>query len=354
MIGLENRPSKKAILFCVILVLAASMIFFALGKWQMSNYSKLKYGCTSEVRGTVVNVGRGHIDYSAESKNLSGKYWKYIEVETDDIFRLRHIYATRRSSKRGDEIIIHYDPKAPDNYYIGDEVEDKRSSVVFAYAASGLMIVFAAFIIIIAMRPKKQTAKQTIYFDTPYCRFLFVDSQDIGYEGEIGWNSNLTGEKSITAFFETDTSAAAPREGYYGLIEKRLVDKRVVDFDINKLILQIPQLREIQPGKCYSRLEKILSDKERIDHDVKKLVADYFWFRPELMKENASEQEIVDDIELSYIGICRNGDTEFDLYSAHNIYVHDMRFIIKADGSKEIHYRTDEHIGSDDECCVVL
>ncbi|MBR1701646.1 MAG: hypothetical protein IJ716_06785 [Lachnospiraceae bacterium] len=258
---MENRPGKKAILFCVILVLAVSMIFFALGKWQMGNYSKLKNNCTSEVKGTVVNVGRGHIKYSAE------------------------------------RTIIHYDPKAPDNYYIGDEVENKRSSAVFAYAASGLMIVFAAFIILIAMRPQKQTPKQCIYFDTPYCRFLFVDSGDIGYEGEIEWNLNLAGEKRITAFFETDASAAAPRK----------------------------QLRAIQPGKCYSRLEKILSDKERIDHDVKKLVADYFLFRPELIKENASEQELVDDMELSYIGVCRNGDTEFDLYSARNIYVEDLR-----------------------------
>lgn len=351
---MENRPGKKAILFCVILVLAASMIFFALGKWQMDNYSKLKNNCTSEVKGTVVNVGRGHIKYSAERTNLSGKYWKHIEVETDDTFKLRHVYATRRSSKKGDEIIIHYDPKTPDNYYIGDEVEDKRSSAVFAYAASGLMIVFAAFIIIIAMRPQKQTAKQCIYFDTPYCRFLFVDSGDIGYEGEIEWNLNLAGEKSITAFFETDASVAAPRKGYYGLIEIKFIDKRVIDFDINKLITEIPQLRAIQPGKCYSRLEKILSDKERIDHDVKKMVADYFLFRPELIKENVSEQELVDDMELSYIGVCRNGDTEFDLCSAHNIYVEDLRFMIKADGNKEIHYRTHEHIGSDDECCVVL
>ena len=209
----------------------------------------------------MVNVGRGHIKYSAE------------------------------------RTIIHYDPKAPDKYYIGDEVENKRSSAVFAYAASGLMIVFAAFIILIAMRPQKQTPKQCIYFDTPYCRFLFVDRGDIGYEGEIEWNLNLAGEKRITAFFETDASAAAPRK----------------------------QLRAIQPGKCYSRLEKILSDKERIDHDVKKLVADYFLFRPELIKENASEQELVDDMELSYIGVCRNGDTEFDLYSARNIYVEDLR-----------------------------
>ena len=354
---MNKTSSKKAMIFCIMLVFAVSAVFFALGKWQMSNYDKLKNACTSEVTGTVVNVSQGHIDYSVESKNLSGKYWKHIKVETDDIFKHNNIYATRGASKRGDEIIIHYDPKDPDNYYVGNDADNYITSAGFAYAASGLMCVVAIFILIIAIKrskPQNQTAKQDIYFDTPYCRFLFVDSRDIGYEGEVEWNLNLAREKTITAFFETDTSDAAPREGYYGLIEKRLVDSKVIDYDINKLILKIPQLRNIQPGKCYIRLDRILSDKERTDHDIKKLVADYFLFRTELIKENSSEQEIESRLELSYIGVYRNGDTEFGIHSASNIYVDELRLVVKSNGSKEIRYRTDENVGSDDECCVVL
>lgn len=56
-------------------------------------------------------------------------------------------------------------------------------------------------------------------------------------------------------------------------------------------------------------------------------------------------------MELSHIGVYRSGDTEFSLYCASGIYADDIRIVFKADGKKEIHYRSYE---TDNECCDVL
>ena len=356
---LDKAPSKKAKIFCWILVITVSVICLLIGFVEMSVYTELKDKCSSEVTGTVIYEGTGRIydTDKAENKYVSGKYFRQIEVETDGKFKLKNIYAKRGAEKKGDNITIHYDPNDPDTYYIGDNVGNYKSTAIFSFAASGILPVFLIFIMLKSDKYYKllaQKQRKYIYFDTPYCRFLFTDSGDVGFEGEVEWEYNLTGEKTCTVFFETDTFAATPDIGYYGLIEKRLPGKEEIDLDINKLIPDIPELRDIQPGKYYNKLEKILSDKERRDHEIRKLVADHFLFRPELIKEKSTEQEIMDGIELSYIGVRRNGDTEFGIFFASDIYVDDLRVILKADGSKEIHYRTDDHRGTNDECCDVL
>lgn len=356
---MDKAPSKKAKLICWIIVIIFSVICLLIGFAKLSVYRSLKDKCTSEVTGTVVYEGTGRIDDTdrPENKYVSGEYWRQIEVETDGKFELKNIYARRGAEKKNDKITIHYDPNDPDNYYIGDGADDNKTTAVIIFAADGILILFTIFITVKSGRYYKALAerqRKRIYFDTPYCRFNFVDSGNIGYEGEVEWEYNLTGEKICTVFFETDTLASAPDIGYYGLIEKRSLGREEeTDLDINKLVREIPELKAIQPGRCCSRLEKLLSEKSSRDQEIRKTVADHFLFKPELIRENPAEQELMDSIEISYIGVSRNGDTEFGLFES-DIYVDDLRVILKSDGSKEIHYRTEEQRGTADECCDVL
>lgn len=151
MIGLRKLHIKKAESFCLVLIIVSAIVFFLAGKWQTGIYTKLKKSCTAQVFGTVVNESkdRGVLKSraSAENKYLTSKYWRHIEVETDGVFRLRHIYTNVGAEHKGDRIVIHYDPNDPDNYYPGDKADDYKTAAVFAYGASGLMIVTALFLL---------------------------------------------------------------------------------------------------------------------------------------------------------------------------------------------------------------
>lgn len=335
-----------------MLVLAATAVFIAAGIWQMNIYEQYK-SCTSEVTGKVVNESFGRIYNSddVQTKFVTSERWIQIEVETGSGFRYSSVYANSGSKKNNKKITIYFDPNDPDNYCIGNSPDYHKTTAVIIFAASGILVLFLVFIMVKSDRYYKLQAKKQrkyIYFDTPYCRFLFVDSGEIGFEGEVEWEYNLTGEKTCTVFFETDSQAAAPNVGYYGLIEKKFLGREEeLDLDINKLVFEIPQLRAIKPGKCYNELEKILLDKQRRDHEIRKMVADHFLFRPGLIRENSTEQELMDSIEISYIGVSRNLDTQFGIFDS-DVYVDDLRVILKADGSKEIRY------SNDGECCDVL
>ena len=140
---MKETPSRKAKIFCVLLVAAAAIAFTAAGIWQMGIYNDLTRKCTAQVTGTVVNESR-HIRRefhpSAENKYLTGKYWCHIEVETDGVFKLTDIYANDESEQKGDIIPIFYDPDDPDVYYLGDRVDNYNTASVFAYGAGGVTL----------------------------------------------------------------------------------------------------------------------------------------------------------------------------------------------------------------------
>ncbi|MBR1750701.1 MAG: hypothetical protein IJ740_07460 [Ruminococcus sp.] len=355
---MEKPPSRKAKIFCVILVLAATALFITAGIWQMNIYEQYK-SCTSKVTGIVVNESFGRIydPDEAQTKFVTSEKWIQIEVETDSGFSLGNIYADHGSEKINDRITIYYDPNDPEKYCIGNAPDYHKTTAVIIFVLSGILPLFLIFIMIksyMYYKLQAENQKKYIYFDTPYCRFVFVDSDDTGFEGGVEWKYNLTGEKTCTVFFETDISVTPPREGYYGLIEKKYLGREEeTTFDINKLAQEIRELKSIQPGKCYDRLENILLDKERRDSEIRKIVADHFLFRTELIKENSTEQELMDSIEISCINVHRNGDTEFIIFES-DIYIEDLRVILKGDGSKEIHYKTNARTGAYDECCDVL
>ena len=103
---LDNAPSKKAKLFCWIMVITLSVICILTGLTEMKIYRSLKDKCTSEVTGTVVYEGVGRIDDTdkAENKYVSGERFRQIEVETDGKFELKNIYARRGAEKKNDKI----------------------------------------------------------------------------------------------------------------------------------------------------------------------------------------------------------------------------------------------------------
>ena len=353
---MDKGPSIKAKIFSVILVLAATAVFIAAGVWQMSIYEKYK-SCTSEVTGTVVRESFGKIydDDEAKSKYVTSENWVKIEVESGSGFKLDSVYTNRGSAKEHDKITIYYDPNDPDNYCVGSSADYHKTTAVIIFALSGVLPLFLIFIMIKSARYYKALERQQnkyIYFNTPYCTFYFDESENVGYEGGVEWKTNPAGVESCAVFFETDSSKAPPKNGYYGLVEKYFLGKEENDHNINKLAEEIPELRDILPGECYRRLDKLLSDKWNTDKEIRKIVADHFLFIHKLNRDDLSETEIMKGLELAYITVCRNGDTVYEIYT-NDIYISDLSVVIKADGSKEIHYKAAGENGMEEQCDVV-
>ncbi len=310
----KMKRKMKSKIFCVMLLMVAAAGFFAVGKWQRNVYDQLIKNCTSVLKGRVVydkGVGRREDPFAAENKYVVGKYWKQIEVETDGTFRHKNIYATRYVGHKGDESLIYYDPNDPDDYYVNNGVEYYKDTAVAAYAGCGIMLVLAcvlAVVVCVQYKLQKHEKGKRIYFDTPYGRFFF-DEVQAGYECDVEWPLNLNGE-AVTAFFETDQDA-------------------------------MPELNPIKPAECYERLAGILADKERTDYEIKRLMATYFLFKPEFVREGATEQDLKDGLALTFISALRNGDLEFGLYSS-NVYADELRLIYRRDGKKELSYRSED------------
>lgn len=144
------------------------------------------------------------------------------------------------------------------------------------------------------------------FFDSPYCRFYYTASPavgEFGYEGTVD-RGNGTDGTELYLFVETDSPDSA------------------------------------NAGLCYARLEAAFSDPDRIDLRVKKLVTDYFMLKPAFRNEERSltEQELIDNTDILWIGFFRNGDIQFDV-EAYEFYATDIMLTIKTGGSIEIRYR---------------
>ncbi len=148
--------------------------------------------------------------------------------------------------------------------------------------------------------PEKQ--KDRITFDSPYGEFVYSAApacNEYGYETETDWYTNGTRADKTTVYIDTDT----------------------------------PETTEA--GICYERLERLLSDKERTDLVIKKYAADFFLSKPELLRGDHSEEELIDELEIVWIGLYRNGDTRFS-FDTYWTDADDVAVVIKADGSKSV------------------
>ena len=220
-------------------------------------------------------------------------------------------------------------------------------ATIVAYSVVVVMFMLVIFVmvilpIILTIKYKKEqrkNLKKYIRFKTPYCSFLFDDTAETGYEGEIEWEYNPGTDKSCGLFFETDYSVYPPEGGYAAYAMARLEHTGADDLDFEKLVQVLPEFEDIRPGECYRKMESILSDRKRVDTEIRKDIAEYFLSKPELIEENSTMEALMKGISISFISVYRNGVIEYGIYDAEGIYVDDLTVVIKEDGTRDIHYK---------------
>ena len=166
---MEKGSGNKAKIICLFLVMVFGIGMIVLGCWQMRLHTSCVTACTATTEGMVVYEGKGKLDHLDQNvhRYVSSEYWRHIEVATDDTFRLTDVYANRGPEHEGDSILIHYDPKDSDVYYIGDTVGSYRAVAVTAFVAAGVMLLLAVVIVIAIARPQKAVDRH-IHLDKPH------------------------------------------------------------------------------------------------------------------------------------------------------------------------------------------
>ena len=152
-------------------------------------------------------------------------------------------------------------------------------------------------------KPEKAQPEK-IKFDSPLGTFTYINNpgaNEFGYEGETQWQPSERTDPSITVYIDTDSPEST------------------------------------QAGLCYARLEEIFADQERVDDEITERIADYFLAKPDMISQGSNKRSIMDELELSWLGVFRNGDTQFS-YDSSVLYASDISVTIHADGSKEIEY----------------
>ena len=153
-------------------------------------------------------------------------------------------------------------------------------------------------------RKKKEQKPERIKFESPHGTFYYINNPNVnefGYEGETQWQESGRVDPSITVYIDTDSPEST------------------------------------QAGLCYARLEEIFADQERVDDEITERIADHFLSMPNMIAGGYNKQMITDELELCWLGVFRNGDTQFS-YDSAGLYASDISVTIHADGSKEIEY----------------
>lgn len=164
-------------------------------------------------------------------------------------------------------------------------------------------------------KKSEEPKEEGIYIDDEYCRFGYFanpNSNEYGYEGNILPEDSYSDLDKLTVYLDTDG----------------------------------PETTEA--GKCYTRFKELFADMDRVDFEVKKTVADFFLLKPEYT-DGKSTQQLIDGMQISWMGFFRNGDTQFSIDNA-DVYASDIDLFIKADGSKEIQYEDYDHGIHKDKC----
>lgn len=153
-------------------------------------------------------------------------------------------------------------------------------------------------------KPEKAQPEK-LMLDSPLGTFTYINNpgaNEFGYESETRWEQSGRSDPIITVYIDTDSPEST------------------------------------QAGLCYAKLEEIVADQERIDKDITERIADHFLSMPDMIASGYNKQMITDDMELFWLGVFRNGDTQFS-YDAAGVYANDITVTIHADGSRKIEYR---------------
>ena len=155
-------------------------------------------------------------------------------------------------------------------------------------------------------KPEKAQPEK-IKFDSPLGTFTYINNpgaNEFGYEGYIQWYAGSIEDDITTAYIDTDSPEST------------------------------------QAGLCYARLEGLFADRDRVEAEMTERIADYFLAKPDMVSQGSSKRSIMDGLELYWLGVFRNGDTQFS-YDTAGVYANDITVTIHADGSREIEYRSD-------------
>ncbi|MCR5214955.1 MAG: hypothetical protein K6E10_11120 [Eubacterium sp.] len=147
----QKKYKKKRKIFIPTFTIILMLIFGIIGLIVFyGTYSTVK-DCTSKVTGIVDQEGEGAVGTGVretpQGKYLntgkSGRYWIAITVNTDDMFKIETVYASRSYGSEGDRLAIHYNPENPDEYYIGEAKSQygfEAAAVIFVIAALFLLL----------------------------------------------------------------------------------------------------------------------------------------------------------------------------------------------------------------------
>ena len=146
-----ESPAKKEV-FVPTFTIIVAVIIGLIGLMELFYYRTIKNNCSSVVTGIVDEEGTGGIrdkKDTAEGKYLStgksAKYWIKIVVKTDGVFTMKTLYAGKGYGNEGDELIIHYNPMDPEEYYIGDYIGDVQAVFIILFVISGIFVALSVF-----------------------------------------------------------------------------------------------------------------------------------------------------------------------------------------------------------------
>lgn len=168
----SEKKSDDEEFFIPRLTIAFALIFFLIGAIMHYGYKEDLKHCTAEVSGVVAEERSGRFKDTdpVTDKYLSRKYqykrkgrhWNIIKVNTDSRFVYDTLRADGYTGRKGDKVIIHYDPDDPEEYYINDLVNEYRSVAILFYALGGINIALSVYLTIyynIPQKEKKQKPK---------------------------------------------------------------------------------------------------------------------------------------------------------------------------------------------------
>ena len=161
-------------------------------------------------------------------------------------------------------------------------------------------------------KPEKAQPEK-LMLDSPLGTFTYINNpgaNEFGYEGYIQWYAGSVEDEITTAYIDTDSPEST------------------------------------QAGLCYARLEGLFADRDRVEAEMTERIADHFLSMPDMIVSGYNKQMITDDMELFWLGVFRNGDTQFS-YDAAGVYANDITVTIHADGSRKIEYRYESEMHVD-------
>lgn len=145
--------------------------------------------------------------------------------------------------------------------------------------------------------------KEDITIDTPYGTVFYYAHENVGeygYEGFVDWYPDESKETDV--FIETDSPET------------------------------------IEASGCLARFLTLFAEREYNDECIRVKAAQYFLLRrPDLLRGEITEDEIIEDAEIYNISFYRNGDTLFSLDNSWTD-ADDVSVILRPDGTGEISY----------------